>query len=302
MNKLHGFILLSLVCMAIQLSGCSIGQTPPVTPAAMEEGSGFGGTGIIRYVDDEGGSGFGGTGIIGNIEAFGSIWVNGIEIDYDEKVAIQSNLTGRDQKLKLGQSVILETNLELNQQNHPTTELITIYYPLAGKIQEIEEGRMLVNDEWILISDKTHFDDGLTLAIGEYAAISAIQNEEQLWLASRLDLNPHKQVINQPAVEVEFSENIQQVLIDERLQYIQSLWRPRHDFISRMKKHRIPVETWNTRQRFVPMNMPGRPPVERKMLQDLPRQFNDIRDIPRMMKHLPPRGVPRDGFIRHFHR
>lgn len=296
MNDLCKLVLIPLIVLALQLSGCSTGQSTAMTLAAMDEGSGFGGTGIIRYSDDEGDSGFGGTGIIGNIEAFGSIWVNGIEIDYDEDVAIQSNLEGDDQRLKLGQSVILETDTELNQQNRPTTGLITVYYPIAGKIQKIEQGKLLINDEWVQLSENTRVDDGLMLAVGEYIAINAVKNDQQQWLASRLNHNPLNQVIKQSLVEVEFSDHVQQVVLDERLQYLQTLWRSQHNFISRMHKSRIPREVWNSRHRFEPKNLSDRPPVNGMKPQNMPRQFDDIRNIPRMMNHLPPRGIRRDQF------
>ena len=106
--------------------------------------SGFGGTGIVNTLANDENSGFGGTGIVGTINAFGSIWVNGIEIDYPEDVKIESNLKGADEHLKLGQAVILETDKELNKFNRPTTQSIKVYYPFASKIQQIKDNQLLI--------------------------------------------------------------------------------------------------------------------------------------------------------------
>ena len=67
-------------------------------------GGGIGGTGASQ---DEGG--VGGTGIVGTITGFGSICVNGVEVHFDNKVALSENgQPASSQRLAIGQVVAVE--------------------------------------------------------------------------------------------------------------------------------------------------------------------------------------------------
>ncbi len=186
--------------------------------------SGFGGTGIQAASVDAEASGFGGTGFIGVISDFGSIWVNGVEVDYPDNIKIESNLPTQDQ-LKLGQVVILETDPQLNDAQHPTTQKVRIHYSLAGEIQQLNNDSMKVNNQWIQYSPETPMDKALKLAVGEYVAINAIQKKAQHWEASRLNTNAQHAMIKQPELKIDFSSKTHHLLADRRMSLMMKRWK-----------------------------------------------------------------------------
>jgi hypothetical protein len=218
-----------IIILSILLTLVIACSSQPTQLAHRADDSGFGGTGIILYsiAEDEGSSGFGGTGIVGNISAFGSIWVNGIEIDYPDDVTIESNLQNTQQQLRLGQTVILETGVSLSSNQLPMTERIRVHYQFAGPIQGVSEAAILINDHRVAITAETLMDESLSLVEGEYLAVNALQHRNGHWHASRLDPNPSKINALQPLPEFSFSESITQVIVDERLDYLREQWHVR---------------------------------------------------------------------------
>jgi len=149
--------------------------------------SGFGGTG--HGAD----CGFGGTGVIGTITDFGSIWVNGLEIELTPGVKIASNL-GHPVELAIGQQVITRT--------HPhalLTDHVEVFYPLAGEVEQRRGNRLLINGHTVIIDTRTQ---GLTdLQAGDWAAINAWPQGEHKWLATRIDPNPrHLTLLDTPTL------------------------------------------------------------------------------------------------------
>lgn len=153
------------------------GLAPSCPAAALLPGdSGFGGTG---HASD---CGFGGTGVIGTITDFGSIWVNGLEIELMPGLSISSNL-GHPVPLAVGQQVITQT-----RSDALVTNRVEVFYPVAGQIQQREQNRIIVNGETIILDAHTR---GLkTLQAGEWIAVSALPQGEHEWLATRIDPNP----------------------------------------------------------------------------------------------------------------
>lgn len=201
--------LFSLMVLAA-LSACT--PTRPVEnvqTATAEPDSGFGGTGKTLAQTTSSDSGFGGTGIIGTIDAFGSIWVNGIEIEYPDNAEIRSNLATQNQ-LQLGQQVMVETDAQ-----HQATNRIYIHYPLAGKITAVEAQRIRVEDHWIGVNADTYQDNGLKLARGQYVAVSGYQQNGE-WVATRLSHNAQQQVIAPQKFNPQFSTR--KLLMETRLQ------------------------------------------------------------------------------------
>ncbi|MBF6058241.1 DUF5666 domain-containing protein [Thiomicrorhabdus heinhorstiae] len=196
--------VLILPSLLLILGACASSQTIDRNYA---ENSGFGGTGktmAVAAVDAEwdqvghSSSGFGGTGIIGTVEAFGSIWVNDIEIAYPQDVALSSKLQTALQ-LKLGQQVILKT---LDANDRTMTREIEIYYPLAGRIEEVQNGRIKINRQWVYWQADTPKDTGIQLERGSFIAVNAIPQNDGSWQATRLNLNPSQQRFNQLTPEV----------------------------------------------------------------------------------------------------
>lgn len=95
---------------------------------------GLGGTGKYSDTEDRGLGGTGKTTVIGTITAFGSIWVNGIEIEFDQDTDVKMDgLSSHDQALRVGQQVQV-----LASQNNEDwyAEAILIDHALIGRLEQ----------------------------------------------------------------------------------------------------------------------------------------------------------------------
>ncbi len=143
---------LLLATLLTLLGGCSL----PPQPAAVEGtlaasgpagGRGLGGTGR-QWVELE--RGLGGTGLIGTIRAFGSIWVNGVEVEYDDRTAIMVNgQPATATALRLGQQVVAVTTVE--EQRVYATEL-AIDHPLIGTVEAVGERQLTLLGEVVQLA------------------------------------------------------------------------------------------------------------------------------------------------------
>jgi len=154
-------------------------------------------------------SGFGGTGIVGTVTGFGSIWVNGVEVEYDKNTPIRSRLLAKD-KLKLGQQVVLETYAR-NKQTR--TRNISVYYPIAGKITHVKRGQITINNRYVVKTHKARRDRGLHLRVGEFVAINGFSMVNG-WVATRINHNVRHQSFYQPVPNIHFSGAVKKVLIE----------------------------------------------------------------------------------------
>lgn len=170
--------------------------------------SGFGGTG-------HGAQGFGGTGIIGTISAFGSIWVNGIEIEYDPTTPIKNPL-GTEPPLKLGQQVVVVTQEESDSPN-PLAKQIQVFVPIAGKISQRQGNLITVEGQTITIQGRTLLDKEVDLTPGHYIAINGYRTARGTWIATRVNQNPlHKSWVKSE-IPLSFNPKVQQIIIQPEL-------------------------------------------------------------------------------------
>ncbi len=181
------------------LTSCS--TTPPTVASASM--TGFGGTGHKP-------SGFGGTGIVGTVTKFGSIWVNGVEVEYGHNTQVHSRLAARE-KLKLGQQVVLET---LPNAHKIETRRISVYYPVAGRITRVRGNQITINNRYVVNTHRARRDRGVNLRVGEHVAINGFANSRNTWTATRINRNDRHQSFYQPVPSVHFSGAVKQVLIE----------------------------------------------------------------------------------------
>ncbi len=217
------FNLLNLFALIVLLSACQ--SQNDQEPLASH--SGFGGTGVHSGDATSGfggtgraSSGFGGTGVIGTITQFGSIWVNGIEIGYGHQTKVTSDLIQND-ILKVGQQVILET---LPREDKALTKAIHIYYPLAGKVTQINQDSLMLDDVYyVLITEHTELDNeldrfedsgGLKLKVGQFIAVNGYQTAERTWTATRISLNSGQHAFFHPKPTRGFSNEVKRVVIE----------------------------------------------------------------------------------------
>ena len=183
---------------------------------SVKTGSGSGGTGLqdltttgtgaagTGFGDDDGtGTGTGGTGIFGVVTGFGSVCVNGFEIDYDAETKIsRDGQSATVSDLAVGQTVRIATT-----RGRPSVAArIDVESALAGPIDRIDPASRRV---WIMnqvvelragaiVFDRTtakptRLDN---LKPGSHLSVSGLRRADGVVSASRLDQGP----ANEPAI------------------------------------------------------------------------------------------------------
>ncbi len=181
---------------AINLVGCGIDRAE--VALAMKNDRGIGGTGTPLLQDERG---IGGTGIIGTITEFGSIWVNGLEIELDAKTQI--SLDGKpaaEKHLRLGQQVAVLAHVS---EGIWYADKVIITLAITGIVQEITKDEMIINGvtlkpdtnmpgKWpeANIGDKLsisgYFDNGKVYVTD---AVASNNNDKQWHITGPVELN-----------------------------------------------------------------------------------------------------------------
>ncbi len=166
--------------------------------ASEATGTGTGGTGFGG--DDDPGTGAGGTGIFGIfgvVTGFGSVCVNGLEVDYDANTQIrQDGKSATISDLAVGQTVRIKTD----RARPLVATHIDVERALAGPIDRIDRTsrRVWIMDQSIelrpgaIVFDRTtgkpmKFD---RLRPGSHLSVSGLRRSDGVVSASRLDQRP----------------------------------------------------------------------------------------------------------------
>jgi len=163
------------------------------------EGNGIGGTG---HQPGEG-NGIGGTGapqqhatgIVGTVTGFGSILVNGFEVDYSDATPTKSDLNdvSNARSLRVGQVVEIEAE---GEGKHLRARKILVRYEVAGPIESIDRasGNLRVLGQTVAagqsIIGASHSDSLNDLAVGDTVHVSGLRRADGVIVASRIDKAP----------------------------------------------------------------------------------------------------------------
>lgn len=194
---LGSIILLLWGCgMPADYSGRASGTGIGGTGALAEQGTGIGGTGVLA----EQGTGIGGTGtfagkdgdrlgILGRITGFGSIWVNGLEVEFDRDTPVETDSTGiAASRLAKGQVVEV---LAKNDSGLVRAEKIGIRYEVIGPVQAISTDRQKIEvlDQQVLLAPDTVLPDSWTGAAAgnTVVRVSGFRDSQGNILASRVE-------------------------------------------------------------------------------------------------------------------
>jgi len=149
-------------------------------------GSGSGGTGL----EGREGSGTGGTGVFGTVTGFGSICINELEVEYDDRTRVeQDGQQVSTSELRVGQVVHLRTRGSDELRAHS----ITIETALAGPVEQVDRssGRMVVMGQSVRMRPDTRvFDRAQNLEVvskGDRISISGLRSPDGTVVASRID-------------------------------------------------------------------------------------------------------------------
>lgn len=114
-------------------AGGPVTNAPGSTQAIAERG--VGGTGIAPQ-DAVADRGMGGTGIVGVVTGFGSIWVNGIEVEFDPNTPVQvDGRPARSHALQVGQVAVITAT---GSGAHLKASAIAIRHEVAGPVEAVD--------------------------------------------------------------------------------------------------------------------------------------------------------------------
>lgn len=167
MKPLH---LIFTFLLIISLTACTL--TPSHINAGNDEDSdiGLGGTGLLSNNNEDNDNGLGGTGIIGKITGYGSIFVNGIEIEYNDKTpfTVDSN-PGSIHQLKIGDIVEILTS---DTENYTQAVSINLRHEIIGKVESTkpETFSFSINGQTIIqpVNKGSLPDIGATVAVSGF--------------------------------------------------------------------------------------------------------------------------------------
>ena len=190
---------LSVAAALALLSACaSAPMSPPASgrqtaAADPRNGDGLGGTGInaqSKTASKAPGDGLGGTGIIGTISGFGSIIVNGKELEFDHTTAVGND--GRPaalDALRIGQVI---QGVARRRDGRLTLESLDIQHAVSGPIAAIDYAAqtMTVLSQTVrlnLSGDKVAEEAFRSLHAGDVVSVSGLRTNDGSIVASRVD-------------------------------------------------------------------------------------------------------------------
>jgi len=168
--------------LIIGVAACT--STPVHMSAGNDEDSdtGLGGTGLLANKNEDNDNGLGGTGILGKITGFGSIFVNGIEIEYDNKTPFTINgKTGITQQLEIGDIVEV---LTLDNRKHTRAVTINLRHEIIGKVEstKAETFSFKINGQTIIQPiNKSRLPE-----VGSVVAVSGFRVNDDTIVSSRV--------------------------------------------------------------------------------------------------------------------
>ena len=205
--------IIILVLITLSFTACT--STPLNISAGNDEDSdiGLGGTGMLaNNIKDD--SGMGGTGILGQITGFGSIFVNGIEIEYDNKTpfTIDGNAAA-PQQLEIGDVVEVLT-LDTKQHTHALT--INLRHEVIGKVESVEAKTysFKVDGQTIILP----INAGALPEVGSRVAVSGFRVNANTIMSSRVTPAGTRQSLLRTHTALPFMGKTEQWLIQMHVQ------------------------------------------------------------------------------------
>lgn len=160
---------------------------------------GIGGTGQVASTSP----GIGGTGIIGTITGFGSIFVNGFEVDYAPDIPITfKDRSLKPDSLRIGQVVAIEAT---GSGTRLRAQKLSIRHEVAGPIEHIDVARRTA----VVFGQRIEIPSGVVseangsrvvsindLAVGDHIDVSGLRRANGVIAASRIDkTGPNEPVV-----------------------------------------------------------------------------------------------------------
>jgi len=211
MNPLYRII--TLILITLSLSVCSSTALNMSVSGDEDSDIGLGGTGMLaKNIKDD--SGMGGTGILGQITGFGSIFVNGIEVEYDNKTPFTiDGKTATPQQLEIGDVVEV---LTLDTRQHTQALTINLRHEVIGKVEAIETQTysFKINGQTIILP----INAGTLPEVGSRVAVSGFRVNDNTIMSSRVTPAGTKHSLLRTHTELPFTGKTKQWLIQMHVQ------------------------------------------------------------------------------------
>jgi hypothetical protein len=155
-----------IISLLFLISGCF--TTTDINLARDDDDFGIGGTGIMLADNN----GLGGTGIIGEITGFGSIFVNGIEVELNEKTLVSvNNQVVRQHDFKIGEVVEI---LSRDKRKYTHAIQINVRHEVIGPVTSINKELAQVT----VLGQIVKIKPDMEINIGDQVAVSGFKSPD----------------------------------------------------------------------------------------------------------------------------
>jgi Domain of unknown function (DUF5666) len=195
--------------MMLSLAACVSNQSNKISGNDEDQDIGLGGTGMLAHTDEHSGGGLGGTGIVGEITGFGSIFVNGVEIEYNNDTPITVNgKTVTNRKLAIGDVVEV---LASDENKHTLARVINLRHELIGKVESINPQGLsfIVHGQTVIQS----LNNGALPEAGKTVAVSGFRIDEKTIMSSRVTEVSAGQSLIRTYTELPFAKQVNRWLL-----------------------------------------------------------------------------------------
>lgn len=179
------------------LAACSSAGTgdrpaaPAATPQAVAD-RGIGGTGISSGPAED--RGMGGTGIVGVVTGFGSIWVNGIEVEFDPATPVRiDGQSAPGDSLRVGQVAVITAS---GSGSRLDARSIAVRHEVSGPVEAVDSnGTVLrVAGQRVTFASQV-WGDAAAPRVGDWVAVSGLAGPDGSIVATRIDRREPGRVI-----------------------------------------------------------------------------------------------------------
>ncbi|HCX13932.1 MAG TPA: hypothetical protein DGZ24_01290 [Rhodospirillaceae bacterium] len=183
----------TLQAVAATLVLCLLAACSATTHIAYDprNGDGLGGTGITHAQNSsENGDGIGGTGVVGTISGFGSIIVNGLQLEFDPKTIVETDGKPTSlEALKIGQVIRAVAD---HKDGELHLNAIDIRHAVTGPVEAIDHDSQTM----MVLGQKVHLNLGSdgpainafkNISVGNIVSVSGLRWADGTIIATRVD-------------------------------------------------------------------------------------------------------------------
>ena len=197
-----------IMLLIISITACGTIDSNLIAGNDEDQDVGIGGTGLWANTDN----GIGGTGITGIITGYGSIFVNGIEIEYNNKTPFTINGESKiHQQLEIGDVVEILTT-DANQHTH--ARIINLRHEVIGKVESVNPKTSSFNvlGQTIIQNIDAELPD-----IGTRVTVSGIRINTKTIQASKVRATKSHQTLLRTKTELPFIQEAKRWLIQKQV-------------------------------------------------------------------------------------